>query len=94
VSDPLAVVAVVMECPQCGTAAEPEEDGGILLFVCPGPDCGAEFGHQPLPVSGPVCAAGLSIRVDDAQPPGVLSLESGGERKSVFLGNFISRRPE
>lgn len=91
-SEPLAVS--VMECPQCGGAAEPEEDEAILWYVCTDPDCGAEFGYQPLPVSGPVCAAGLTIRVDDAQPPGVLTLESGGERQSVFLGNFIGRRPE
>lgn len=89
-SDPLAVP--VMECPQCGAEAEPEEDEAVLWFACP--QCDALFGYQPLPQAGPLCAAGLSIRVDDAQPPGVLSLESGGERKSVFLGNFIGRRPE
>jgi hypothetical protein len=90
VSEPLAVSA--MTCPQCGADAEPEEDGSVLWFACP--ECGAEFGYQPLPQAGPVCAAGLVIRVDDAQPPGAMSLESGGERRSVFLGNVIRRRPD
>jgi predicted RNA-binding Zn-ribbon protein involved in translation (DUF1610 family) len=90
VSEPL--VAGSLPCPQCGTDAEPEEDGQILWFACP--QCGAEFGYQPVPLAGPLCAAGLSIRVDDAQPPGVLSLESGSERTSVFLGATIRRRPE
>lgn len=89
-SEPLAVSAV--ECPQCGAKAEPEEDEAVLWFACP--QCGALFGYQPLPQAGPLCAAGLSIRVDAARPPGVLSLESGGERKSVFLGSVIRRRPE
>ena len=89
-SEPL--VAGSLPCPQCGTDAEPEEDGQILWFACP--QCGAEFGYQPVPLAGPVCAAGLSIRVDDAQPPGVLSLESGGERTSLWLGDISVRRPQ
>lgn len=89
-SEPLAVS--VMGCPQCGGEAEPEEDEAVLWFVCT--VCEAEFGYQPLPQAGPLCAAGLTIRVDDAQPPGVMSLESGDERRSVFLGNFIGRRPD
>jgi hypothetical protein len=89
VSEPL--VAGSLPCPQCGTDAEPEEDGQILWLACP--QCGAEFGYRPVPLAGPLCAAGLSIRVDDAQPPGVLSLESGGGRTSVFLGATIRRRP-
>jgi hypothetical protein len=90
VSEPLAVAA--MECPQCGADAEPEEDGAVLWFACP--RCETEFGYQPVPVSEVRCAAGLVIRVDDAQPPGVLTLESGGQRQSVFLGSTISRRSE
>lgn len=89
-SEPL--VAAAAACPQCGSAAEPEEDGASLWYACT--ECGAEFGYQPVPQAAPVCAAGLVIRVDDAQPPGVMSLESGGERRSVFLGNVIRRRPE
>ena len=88
-SEPL--VAGSLPCPQCGADAEPEEDGQILWFACP--DCDALFGYQPVPLAGPLCAAGLPVRVDDAQPPGVMSLESGGERKSVFLGS-IGRRPQ
>jgi hypothetical protein len=80
-------------CPYCGSQAEPEQDGEVVFFACP--DCGGAFGYRRVS-QGQFCAAGLpvDIRVDAAQPPGVLSLESGGERQSVFLGNVIKRRPE
>lgn len=94
-SEPL--VAAAAACPQCGSAAEPEEDGASLWYACT--ECGAEFGYQPVPQAAPVCAAGfrfsdIPVVPDPAQPPGLLSLESGAPRASVFLGNVIRRRAE
>jgi hypothetical protein len=88
VSEPRLERAVA--CPQCGGMAEPEEDGQAAYHVCT--ECDAEFGYRLL-TAGPVCAAGLEIRADARQPPGVMSLESGGQRASVFIGS-IGKRPE
>lgn len=80
-------------CIYCPGTAEPEQDGDVVFFVCS--ECEGTFGQRKVS-QGAFCAAGLpvEVRVDAAQPPGVLSLESGGERRSVFLGNVIKRRPE
>ena len=47
---------------------------------------------SPLPLG--TAFEGVSIVVDPSQPPGVVSLESGTDRKSVFLGPVIRRRAE
>lgn len=79
-------------CPYCGGKAEPEQDSAVTYFACT--SCDGEFGYQRVAQSAPVCAAGLTIAADPAQPPGVISLESGPDRRSVFLGSVIKRRPE
>ena len=68
-------------CPYCGfPEAEPEQDGDVLLWVCP--DCEGAFGHRRIGQDGPVCAAGLPVQVPE-------------ERPAVFLGATIPvRRPE
>lgn len=45
-------------CPYCGGVAEPEQDGDVLYFACPG--CGGEFGYRKV-TSGAFCAAGLPV---------------------------------
>jgi len=79
-------------CPYCGGEAEPEQDSDVTFFACR--DCGGEFGYRRAVQSAPVCAAGLTIAADPAQPPGVMTVESGSDRRSVFLGDVIKRRPE
>jgi hypothetical protein len=79
-------------CPYCGGTAEPEQDSDVIFFACP--DCGGEFGYRRAVQSAPTCAAGLTLVTDPAQPPGVIALESGSDRRSVFLGDVIRRRPE
>lgn len=79
-------------CLYCSGTAEPEQEGDVIYFACPA--CGGTFGYRRVVQSAPVCAAGLTIAVDPAQPPGVLSAESGSDRRSVFLGSVIKRRPE
>lgn len=82
-------------CPGCGCTAEPEQDGDVLYFAC---DCGFEFGHHRAEAPDPSCQLGIPegirLKVSAAQPPGVLSLESGAERQSVFIGGTIRRRTE
>ena len=90
-SEPL--VAGPLPCPQCGADAEPEEDGQILWFVCP--DCGAEFGYQPVPLAGPLCAAGLSIRelerIRDENLVGILqSLKTGHSGEGWGAGKLLA----
>jgi hypothetical protein len=90
---PELTVEPAVTCIYCQTpGAEPEQDGDFIYYACA--ECGGEFGYRRAVQEVPLCAAGLEIRVDAAQPPGVLSLESGGQRASVFLGNVIKRRPE
>jgi hypothetical protein len=79
-------------CLYCGGEAEPEQDSDVIFFACK--DCGGEFGYRRPVQAAPVCAAGLTIVADPAQPPGVVTLESGSDRRSVFLGDVIKRRPE
>lgn len=89
---PGAYVPARTGCPSCGGPAEPEEEDGLRKFVCV---CGYEFGHQMLTVQQDSCSLGIpaDIRISASQPPGVLTLESGDDRRSVFLGS-IGRRPE
>jgi hypothetical protein len=79
-------------CPYCGAAAEPEQEGDTLFYACP--RCEGAFGYRRVQQPGPVCAAGLTIVADPAQPLGVMTVESGSDRRSVFLGTTIKRRPE
>lgn len=82
---------------ECDGIAEPEEDGEVRYHKCV--KCGFEFGYQVAgqPAQGD-CQLGVpeSVRLQfsAAQPPGVMSLESGGERRSVFIGATIKRRAE
>jgi hypothetical protein len=80
------------ECPYCGGEAEPEQDGDVIFFACTA--CDGEFGYRRAVQAAPVCAAGLVIADGPAQPPGVMTVESGSDRRSVFLGDVIRRRPE
>jgi hypothetical protein len=90
----LPELEAAVTCPQCGGAAEPEQDGDMVYQSCPG--CGAEFGFRRVQQDGPLCAAGLPVEIVTAaaQPPGVVTLASGEERKTVFFGPVIKRRPE
>lgn len=45
------------ECPQCGSRAEPEQDGNVLFFCCT--ECTAEFGYRKTADGGGMCAAGI-----------------------------------
>jgi hypothetical protein len=84
--------AEVAGCPQCGGDAEPEQDGRLLYYACT--VCGSEFGYRyPAAPAAGVCQLGLDIAVDEGQSPGVVSLRSGLEQRSVFIGT-IGRRPE
>jgi len=80
-------------CIFCDGTAEPEQDGDVVYFACP--KCGNEFGYRKAE-RGAFCAAGLpvAIRVDPAQPPGVVTIDTGVEQRKVFLGVTIKRRPE
>jgi hypothetical protein len=81
-------------CPQCGEAAVPELDRDLKFWACP--ECGAEFGYVRVVSPDPVCAAGLPVEVvaGAAQPPGVMTLKSGENSTSVFLGTTIQRRSD
>lgn len=80
-------------CPYCGGWAEPEQDGDVVFFACL--KCEGEFGHRKAE-RGAFCAAGLpvAVRVDPAQLPGVVTIDTGAEQRKVFLGVTIKRRPE
>jgi hypothetical protein len=54
-------------CIYCDGFAEPEQDGDVVLFVCP--KCEGEFGHRKA-ARGAFCAAGLPVAV--AAPESVL----------------------
>jgi rubredoxin len=91
----MAEVEDSAECPSCGDRAQPEQDDDLIYWAC---GCGFEFGYRRV-VQEDTCAAGvrfadLPVRYDAAQPPGAVSLESGGQRQSVFLGTTIKRRPD
>lgn len=49
---------------------------------------------SPLPLGAGVTLEGVNVVIDPAQPPGVVTVESGADRKSVFLGPVIRRRAE
>jgi hypothetical protein len=82
------------QCPSCGATASPEQDGDVLYQAC---DCGFEFGYHRVAAPEPSCQLGIPegirFKVSAAQPDGVLTLESGAERQSVFIGGTIRRRP-
>ncbi len=52
-------------CPYCGGAAEPEQDGDVVYFACPG--CDGEFGYRKAE-RGTFCAAGLPVAVAAPEP--------------------------
>lgn len=91
---PEPVVEESVGCIYCPGQAQPEQDGDLLFYVCA--RCGGEFGQRRIEQPGPVCAAGLPIDVivDPAQPPGVVTIDTGAEQRKVFLGVTIKRRPE
>lgn len=82
------------ECPEEQPSAQPEMDGNLLFYACP---CGYEFPAGPPAQQEGACAAGVPedvrIRYSASQPPGVVTLESGQDRRSAFLGPTIGRRP-
>jgi hypothetical protein len=83
------------ECPEPQPSAQPEADGSLRYYAC---ECGYEFGHQQASQDEGACSLGIPegirIKYSATQPPGVLTLESGDERRSVFLGTTIRRRTE
>lgn len=78
-------------CPSCGSRAEPEEEDGLVKYVCT--ECEHEFGFTQV-ASDPECQLGLpeglrlAGRSIDIPVP-----ELTEEGRRVFLGETISRRP-
>lgn len=81
---PEPYLAVLVGCPSCGEAAEPEEEDGVFKYVC---GCGFEFGHRRLDQPEDACSLGIPEDVRrgaDTRP----------QDQSVFLGTSIGRRPQ
>lgn len=82
------------ECPYEQPSAQPEADGALRYYACP---CGYEFPAEMASQDAGACQLGVPeqvrLRYSAAQPPGVMTIESGAERRSVFLGS-IGRRPQ
>ena len=87
--------------PECAEAtgqktAMPESDGELRYYACT--ECGYESGYEQARQDAGACQLGVPeevrLRYSASQPPGVMTLVSGDERRSVFLGTTIGRRPE
>jgi len=82
------------ECLYPQPSAQPEADGPLRYYACP---CGYEFPAEMAGQDAGSCQLGIPegirLRVSASQPPGVVTIDSGAERRSVFLGVKIGRRP-
>lgn len=76
----------VRACPACGGPAEPEEEDGLLKYVCTG--CQYELGHTRLTQADDACSLGVPEEVRRRS-----SLPQAEPELPVFLGT-IGRRPE
>ena len=74
--------------------AEPESDGELRYYACG--TCGYEGGYEMARQPEGNCSLGVpeEVRARYSQPPGVVTLKSGSESTSVFLGTTIGRRSE
>lgn len=102
----MAEMSETAQCPSCGAAAEPEQDGDVLFYAC---ECGFYFGYQAMTAEANTCAAGLPLahlttdpvfqsRLADLTPEETDRLLWGKSKpkseSAVFLGSVIPLRPE
>lgn len=84
------------ECAEVGGMAEPESDGDLRYYACT--TCGYEGGYEQVRQDAGGCQLGIPeeirVKYSASQPPGVVTLEAGSARRSVFLGTTIGRRPQ
>jgi hypothetical protein len=89
------VVETTVDCAKCGApeAAEPETDGTFQYFECG--ECGSTFGFTEIGQRQEVCIAGLPIELVTkySQPPGLVTIKSGDQSQSVWLGS-IGEKPQ